>query len=65
VLLLNRFPELIQPFIQVLPLMAVVDALRANILRGAGGAALAPEVGVIVAWMLGSFILALKLFRWR
>ena len=31
-----RFPDALQPFIQALPLTAVVDALRANMLRGAG-----------------------------
>jgi ABC-type polysaccharide/polyol phosphate export permease len=61
----SRFPESIQPFIQVLPLTAVVDALRANILRGAGLQAVAPEIAIIMAWLVVSFLLALKLFRWR
>jgi len=43
----------------------VVDALRANILRGAGWEALTPDMGIIVAWMVVSFLLALRLFRWR
>jgi ABC-2 type transport system permease protein len=61
----SRFPEQIQPFIQVLPLTAVIDALRANILRGAGWQMVAPELVVILLWMVGSFLLALRLFRWR
>jgi len=61
----SRFPEPLQPFIQALPLTAVVDALRANILRGAGWQVLAPDMGIIVAWMVVSFLLALRLFRWR
>ena len=61
----SRFPEPLQPFIQALPLTAVVDALRANILRGAGWQALTPDLGIIVAWMVVSFLLALRLFRWR
>ena len=61
----SRFPDAIQPFIQALPLTAVLDALRANILRGAGWQAVAPELGIIVAWMVVSFVLALRLFRWR
>jgi ABC-2 type transport system permease protein len=60
-----RFPELIQPFIQLLPLTAVIDALRANILRGAGWQLVLPELGIIAAWLVVSFVLALKLFRWR
>ena len=61
----SRFPDAIQPLIQALPLTAVIDALRANILRGAGWQTVAPELGVIALWMAGSFLLALKLFRWR
>ena len=61
----SRFPETLQPFIQALPLTAVVDALRANILRGAGWQELAPDMGIIVAWMVVGFLLALRLFRWR
>jgi ABC-2 type transport system permease protein len=60
-----RFPDAIQPFIQVLPLTAVIDALRANILRGAGWETLAPELAITFAWLVASFFLALKLFRWR
>jgi ABC-2 type transport system permease protein len=60
-----RFPDQIQPFIQALPLTAVIDALRANILRGAEWQTVAPELGIIVAWLVVSFVLALKLFRWR
>jgi ABC-2 type transport system permease protein len=61
----SRFPEVIQPLIQALPLTAVIDALRANILRGAGGQTVAPELGIIAVWLVASFFLALKLFRWR
>lgn len=61
----SRFPDSIQPFIQALPLTAVVDALRANILRGAGWQALAPEMAIILTWLAVSFALALRLFRWR
>jgi ABC-2 type transport system permease protein len=61
----SRFPDQIQPIIQALPLTAVIDALRANILRGAGWQTLAPEFGIISAWLIVSFLLALKLFRWR
>jgi ABC-type polysaccharide/polyol phosphate export permease len=61
----SRFPEQIQPFIQALPLTAVIDALRANILRGAGWHMITGDLAIIMAWMVGSFVLALKLFRWR
>jgi ABC-2 type transport system permease protein len=61
----SRFPDAIQPLIQLLPLTAVIDALRGNVLRGAGLPTLAPELGIILGWMLLSFLLALRLFRWR
>jgi ABC-2 type transport system permease protein len=61
----SRFPDSLQPFIQALPLTAVVDALRANILRGAGWGTMGPEIAIITAWLGVSFLLALKLFRWR
>jgi ABC-2 type transport system permease protein len=60
-----RFPDQIQPLIQVLPLTAVINALRANILRGAGWQTVAPELAIILAWLVVCFVLALKLFRWR
>jgi ABC-type multidrug transport system permease subunit len=61
----SRFPDALQPFIQALPLTAVNDALRASMLEGAGWDRLAPEVGIVVAWLVGSFALAVRLFRWR
>ena len=42
-----------------------MDALRANILRGVGWGGIAPEMAVILGWLGVSFLLALKLFRWR
>jgi ABC-2 type transport system permease protein len=61
----SRFPAVIQPFVQALPLTAVNDALRANMLEGAGLGAVAGELGILVAWATGTFALALRLFRWR
>ena len=51
--------------IQALPLTAVNNALRANMLRGDALTSLTPEIGVIVAWTVVCFALALRLFRWR
>jgi ABC-2 type transport system permease protein len=61
----SRFPDALQPFIQALPLTAVNDALRASMLEGAAWQRLAPEIGIIAAWMVASFALAVRLFRWR
>ena len=61
----SRFPDALQPFIQALPLTAVNDALRASMLEGAGWARLGPELAIIAAWLVLSFGLAVRLFRWR
>lgn len=61
----TRFPDALQPFIQALPLTAVIDALRASMLEGAGLPRLGPELAIIGAWLVGSFLLAVRLFRWR
>ena len=61
----QRFPDLVQPLIKALPLTAVIDALRANMLQGAGFTQMAPQAAVLVAWLVVCFGLALRLFRWR
>jgi ABC-type polysaccharide/polyol phosphate export permease len=60
-----NFPATVQPIIKALPLTAVNDALRANMLEGASLAGVTPQLLVIIAWMLVSFTVALKIFRWR
>jgi ABC-2 type transport system permease protein len=60
-----NYPAAFQPFIQALPLTAVNDALRANMLQGLGWQAVLPELGIITGWLIVSFVLALKMFRWR
>ena len=61
----SNFPEAFQPAIRALPLTATVDALRATMLQGAGLASLWPEIAVISVWLLVSFVVALRIFRWR
>lgn len=61
----SRFPDAIQPFIRVLPLTAVINALRASMLQGASLHAIALELVVITAWLVVSFPLALRIFRWK
>jgi ABC-type multidrug transport system permease subunit len=61
----QRFPDLLQPVIKVLPLTAIIDALRANMLQGAGFAQLAPQMAILGCWMVVCFTLALRIFRWR
>ncbi len=61
----TNFPKVAQPFIQALPLTATINALRATMLQGAGWATVAPSLAIVAAWLVVSFTLALRLFRWR
>ena len=61
----GNFPEAAQPFIQALPLTAVNDALRANMLQGASWGMVSHELAIIAGYLVVCFILALRLFRWR
>ncbi len=61
----SNFPKAIQPFIHILPLTAVNDALRANMLEGATLAQVLPQLGIVAAWGVVSFVVALRVFRWR
>lgn len=61
----TNFPRAAQPFIQALPLTATINALRATMLQGAGWSTIAPAMAIVAAWLVVSFTLALRLFRWR
>jgi ABC-type multidrug transport system permease subunit len=61
----QRFPDIVQPFIKALPLTAVIDALRGNMLQGSNLVQEAPQVAVMGIWLVVCFGLALRLFRWR
>jgi ABC-type multidrug transport system permease subunit len=61
----TNFPDAVQPFIQALPLTAVVDALRANMLQGGSWQAVGGELAILLAWLAVAFTIALRIFRWR
>lgn len=60
----KRFPDLLQPFIQALPLTQLNNALRAVITDGATLTSQAMPLGLLAAYGLVSFWLALRWFRW-
>jgi ABC-type multidrug transport system permease subunit len=60
-----NFPKAAQPVIQALPLTAVNDALRANMLQGASWSVVGNELAIIAVWLVVCFTLALRMFRWR
>ena len=61
----QRFPDIVQPAIKALPLTALIDALRAIQLRGAGLADVGVELAILGGWLVVAFVAGLKLFRWR
>jgi len=61
----ERFPANMQPFIQALPLTALNDALRGVMLEGNGLMAVLPDLALLAAWGVVSFVVALKIFRWQ
>ena len=62
----ERFPDAIQPLIQALPLTQLIGALRMILLEGAGLAdrGVVVAVAVLAAWAVGTFAIALRIFRW-
>ncbi|HEY7309773.1 MAG TPA: ABC transporter permease [Gemmataceae bacterium] len=61
----ERFPDAMQPFIKALPLTTLIDALRGVTLEGTSLQALWPQVAILCGWAVGSFVLALRWFRWN
>ena len=60
----SNFPDVIQPFVQALPLTALNDALRGVINDGDSLTAIWHELAILGLWGGTSFVAALKLFRW-
>jgi len=61
----TRFPAVVQPLVQALPLTAAIDALRGNMLQGMSMAQLGAPVAVLMAWLVVCFGVSLRIFRWR
>ena len=60
----ERFPEAVQPLIRLLPLTPLIDALRKVMQEGEPLAGVVPEMGVMSVWMIVTFVVALRIFRW-
>jgi ABC-2 type transport system permease protein len=60
----GNFPDWMLPLVRALPLTALNDGLRAVILDGKPLLAIPVELSVLAAWGVGSFVVALKVFRW-
>ncbi len=62
----ERFPDMIQPLIQALPLTQLLHALRRVMLEGAGlfDGDILKALGILTVWTVVSFTIALRGFRW-
>ena len=61
----DRFPDVMQPWIAILPLTALIDGLRDVMLDGATMLAVGTDLAVLIAWGGIAFALALWRFRWQ
>ena len=61
----SNFPDWMRPVIDALPLTALNDALRAQMGDGASLVACAGQLGILAAWGVVSYAVALKWFRWQ
>lgn len=60
-----RFPDAMQPFVKALPLTGLNDALRGVMIDGASLAGVAAPLAVVAIWGGVSFVVAVRIFRWR
>jgi ABC-type multidrug transport system permease subunit len=60
----ERFPAAVQPFIDILPLTPLINALRAVILEGHSLYQLWPQIVILTVWGVLTFALSLRWFRW-
>jgi ABC-2 type transport system permease protein len=61
----QRFPDALQPILRRLPLTALIDALRMNMLEGAGLVRLMPELLLLMSCFAICFGIALRTFKWK
>jgi ABC-2 type transport system permease protein len=61
----ERFPDIVQPIIQLLPLTPLINALRAIMLEGASLVSLGPDLLIMAVWAVVTFVIALATFRWQ
>jgi ABC-type polysaccharide/polyol phosphate export permease len=61
----ERFPETVQPIINLLPLTALNQLLRSIILEGTSMVTLWRQVAILIAYAVITFSIALRIFRWK
>jgi len=58
-------PDFLAAITAFLPLTYVIEALRANVNEGANMMALGPQLLGMAVWVVISFVIAVRLFRWE
>jgi ABC-type polysaccharide/polyol phosphate export permease len=61
----ERFPEAVQPLPFLLPLTPLIHAMRSIMLEGATLLTVWADVAIVAAWIVTTFVLALRWFRWH
>jgi len=61
----ERFPQVLQPFIQALPLTALNNILRALMNEGTSLSTSWLSIAILLFWCVVSFVVALKIFKWQ
>jgi ABC-type multidrug transport system permease subunit len=61
----KKYPDAAQPFIQALPMTQINDALREVMLEGKSLTDVAWRIGILAAYAIVTFVVALRLFKWR
>lgn len=58
-------PEWLQKISDFLPLTPVVDGIRLLVTEGQGLVDIAPQLGLIGAWLIVIYVIAFRFFRWE
>jgi ABC-type multidrug transport system permease subunit len=61
----SRYPDIAQPFIRLLPLTALIDALRAVMIDGATLLSQTTPIAILSSYIVITFLVALRIFRWQ
>ncbi|MBA2556138.1 MAG: ABC transporter permease [Chloroflexi bacterium] len=62
---IDFMPEFLQPVAALMPLTYLGDALRQVMVGGSPYAPLGVDVAVLGAWLIGSFAISARFFRWQ
>jgi ABC-2 type transport system permease protein len=58
-------PEFLQSITKFIPLTPIIDSIRLVITENASLVDLAPQLGIMTAWLIAIYALAFSLFRWE